>query len=33
MGEMAGYNHLAQPPTYFAADFTTKTLDIAEDGA
>ena len=33
MGEMAGYNHLAQPPTYFAADFTTKTLDVEEDGA
>ena len=33
MGEMAGYNHLAQPPTYFAAHFTTKTLNIAEDGS
>lgn len=33
MGEMAGYNHLAKPSTYFAAKFTTKTLNIEEDGA
>lgn len=31
-GEMAGYNHLAKPATYFAERWTELSLNIAEDG-